>query len=286
LRPQAEHRRSVRRIAAFMELAPAADDALLDLVVTQVDPPPPAVACPAHTQSPGAKKFSRGLNYPNIQLFNYLRGLKSLRGGRVDRSAGAAAAARLTRGRTAAQTTHAAMAATRGPGGHDPFNEDVLAPMFFRGQAREDFGTPAREEQWPRVSLSGARSPSAAQGLDPAVYDKERTGKVRRGGGVSGQGAAGLPQKTKDAIEAAWAETVCLGAAASRRPRLALMLGARIATMGRWERGSGSQAWRRCARRGRRSCSGPRCSEMRVYNYVCAQLCNTVTQCVQTLVPR
>ncbi len=47
----------------------------------------------------------------------------------------------------------------------------------------------------------------AVQGLDPAVYDKERTGKVRRSGGQSGQGA-GLPQKTKDAVSAAWEATV------------------------------------------------------------------------------
>ena len=59
-----EHRCSVQRIAEFMELEPAADDALIDLVTEQ--------------------------------------------------------------------TTHSAMAATRGPRGHDPFNEDVLAPMFFK----------------------------------------------------------------------------------------------------------------------------------------------------------
>ena len=105
-----EHRRCVARIAEFMELEPAADDALIDKIVEQ--------------------------------------------------------------------TTHAAMAATRGPRGHDPFNEDALAALFF-----------------------------AAQGLDPAVYDKERTGKVRRSGGQSGQGA-GLPQKTKDAVSAAWEATV------------------------------------------------------------------------------
>ena len=43
--------------------------------------------------------------------------------------------------------------------------EDMLAAGFFQGQ-----------------------------GLDPEIYEKERTGKVRKGGGVSGQGQGSLPQ--------------------------------------------------------------------------------------------
>jgi hypothetical protein len=77
-----------------------------------------------------------------------------------------------------AQCSHAAMAATRGPGGKDPFSEHNLADVC-----------------------------AVLLGLRPEDRDV-LTGKVRKDGGTSGQGKAALPGWMAEDIRAAWAETI------------------------------------------------------------------------------
>lgn len=76
------------------------------------------------------------------------------------------------------QTSHAAMAAARGPNGQDPFDDHNFADV-------------------------------CAHVLGLGAQDRDiLSGKVRRGGGASGEGAVSLPRWLVQELEAAWSEVI------------------------------------------------------------------------------